>query len=78
MRKEWRWLRENKDGWKLTDSGLKVLIEPGNMWGKAKQCKECPASLAAGCMAGFRGNQRSDGAAPEETLGTDEPGLVLQ
>ena len=35
MSKEWRWLRENKDGWKLTDSGLQVLIEPGNMWGKA-------------------------------------------
>lgn len=34
MGKDWRWLRENKSGWKLTDSGLQVLIEPGNMWGK--------------------------------------------
>ena len=34
MSKEWRWLRENKSGWKVTDSGLQVLIEPGNMWGK--------------------------------------------
>nr|WP_143548096.1 hypothetical protein [Rhodopirellula sp. SM50] len=39
MRKQWRWLRENKDGWKLTDSGLQVLVEPGNMWGKANDAK---------------------------------------
>lgn len=39
MRKEWHWLRENKDGWKLTDSGLRVLIEPGNLWGKANDAK---------------------------------------
>lgn len=39
MRKEWRWLRENKDGWKLTDRGLQVLIEPGNMWGKDNNAK---------------------------------------
>ncbi|QDV25223.1 right-handed parallel beta-helix repeat-containing protein [Aureliella helgolandensis] len=39
MRKQWRWLRENKDGWKLTDSALQVLIEPGNMWGKDNDAK---------------------------------------
>jgi len=39
MRKDWRWLRENKEGWKLTASGLQVLIEPGNMWGKANDAK---------------------------------------
>lgn len=39
MRKEWRWKRENTDGWKLTDSGLQVLVEPGNLWGKANDAK---------------------------------------
>lgn len=31
--KPWRWIRENRDGWRITDDGLQVLIEPGNMWG---------------------------------------------
>jgi regulation of enolase protein 1 (concanavalin A-like superfamily) len=35
----WRWLRENKAGWRLTDAGLQVLIEPGNMWGPANDAK---------------------------------------
>lgn len=39
MRKEWRWLRENRNGWRLTDTGLQVLIEPGNMWGKDNDAK---------------------------------------
>lgn len=32
-KKPWRWIRENRDGWRITDDGLQVLIEPGNMWG---------------------------------------------
>ncbi|APZ92921.1 hypothetical protein [Fuerstiella marisgermanici] len=39
MRKEWRWLRDNRDGWKLTNRGLQVLIEPGNVWGKDNNAK---------------------------------------
>lgn len=39
MNSSWRWQRENKAGWKLTDNGLQVLIEPGNMWGKANDAK---------------------------------------
>jgi len=35
----WKWLRENKDGWKVTGAGLQVLIEPGNMWGPANNAK---------------------------------------
>ena len=31
--KPWRWIREHRDGWRITDDGLQVLIEPGNMWG---------------------------------------------
>jgi regulation of enolase protein 1 (concanavalin A-like superfamily) len=29
----WYWLREHKEGWRITDRSLEVLIEPGNMWG---------------------------------------------
>ena len=29
----WSWVREHKDAWRLTDHGLEVLVEPGNMWG---------------------------------------------
>ena len=39
MNSEWRWRRENKAGWKLSDHGLRVLVEPGNMWGKANDAK---------------------------------------
>ena len=39
MSDQWQWLRENKQGWKLTDSGLQVLIEPGNMWGAANDAR---------------------------------------
>jgi regulation of enolase protein 1 (concanavalin A-like superfamily) len=35
----WHWVRENKDGWRITDAGLQVLIEPGNMWGPANDAK---------------------------------------
>jgi regulation of enolase protein 1 (concanavalin A-like superfamily) len=35
----WRWLRENKDGWRVTDNGLQVLVEPGNMWGGSNDAK---------------------------------------
>lgn len=33
LEKPWRWIREHRDGWRITDDGLQVLIEPGNMWG---------------------------------------------
>lgn len=39
MRTQWHWVRENKQGWKLTDSGLQVLIEPGNLWGGSNDAK---------------------------------------
>ncbi len=35
----WYWLRENKSGWRRSDEGLQVLIEPGNMWGPANDAK---------------------------------------
>lgn len=39
MLKQWHWRRENRDGWKLTDAGLQVLVEPGNMWGNSNDAK---------------------------------------
>lgn len=31
----WSWVREDKSGWRVTDRGLEVRIQPGNMWGPA-------------------------------------------
>src|SRR5213592_624646 len=35
----WTWVREHREGWRLTDRGLEVWIEPGNMWGPANDAK---------------------------------------
>jgi regulation of enolase protein 1 (concanavalin A-like superfamily) len=48
----WRWLRENREGWRETDNGLQVLVEPGNMWGGANDAKNVllrgvPEAMAA-------------------------------
>jgi regulation of enolase protein 1 (concanavalin A-like superfamily) len=29
----WSWVREHREAWRITDRGLEVRIEPGNMWG---------------------------------------------
>jgi hypothetical protein len=29
----WSWVREHREAWRITEHGLEVLIEPGNMWG---------------------------------------------
>ena len=29
----WSWVREHRGAWRVTESGLEVRIEPGNMWG---------------------------------------------
>jgi hypothetical protein len=29
----WSWVREHRGAWRITDHGLEVHIEPGNMWG---------------------------------------------
>lgn len=29
----WSWVREHPGAWRVTDRGLEVRIEPGNMWG---------------------------------------------
>jgi regulation of enolase protein 1 (concanavalin A-like superfamily) len=35
----WSWIRENADGWRITDHGLEILVAPGNMWGGANNAK---------------------------------------
>ena len=29
----WSWMREHREAWRVTERGLEVRIEPGNMWG---------------------------------------------
>ena len=29
----WAWVREHREAWRVTEHGLEVRIEPGNMWG---------------------------------------------
>ena len=35
----WWWLREHRNAWRVTERGLEVRIEPGNMWGPANDAK---------------------------------------
>jgi Beta xylosidase C-terminal Concanavalin A-like domain len=30
---DWSWVREHRPAWRVTDHGLEVRVEPGNMWG---------------------------------------------
>jgi len=29
----WSWVREDKSGWRVTERGLEIRSQPGNMWG---------------------------------------------
>lgn len=31
----WSWIREDQSGWRATERGLEIRIQPGNMWGPA-------------------------------------------
>ncbi len=35
----WTWVREDPKSWRVTDAGLEVRIQPGNMWGGANNAK---------------------------------------
>jgi len=35
----WSWVREHRQGWRVTDRGLEVRVEPGNMWGPANNAR---------------------------------------
>jgi regulation of enolase protein 1 (concanavalin A-like superfamily) len=35
----WSWVREHREGWRVSERGLEVRVEPGNMWGNANDAK---------------------------------------
>ncbi len=35
----WSWVREDTKAWRLTERGLEVQTQPGNMWGKTNDAK---------------------------------------
>lgn len=35
----WSWVREHREFWRVTQRGLEVCIEPGNMWGPANDAR---------------------------------------
>ena len=35
----WSWIRENPAAWRVSDKGLEVRLQPGNMWGPANDAK---------------------------------------
>ena len=35
----WAWVREHREAWRVTEHGLEVRIEPGNMWGPQNDAK---------------------------------------
>jgi len=35
----WSWVREHREAWRVTQGGLEVRVEPGNMWGPANNAK---------------------------------------
>ena len=39
MAEGWRWVREDPVGWRITDDGLEIRMQPGNMWGGANDAR---------------------------------------
>ena len=35
----WKWLREERSAWRITNGFLEVRVQPGNMWGPANDAK---------------------------------------
>src|SRR5437867_5945273 len=44
--KGWSWVREHREGWRLSALGLEVRVEPGNMWGPANSARNVLVRLA--------------------------------
>src|SRR5262249_28824413 len=36
---DWSWIREHPQAWRISEQGLEVRIEPGNMWGPQNDAK---------------------------------------
>ena len=39
LAEDWSWVREEPKGWRVTELGLEVRVQPGNMWGPANDAK---------------------------------------
>lgn len=39
MAEGWAWVREHREGWRVTSQGLEIRVEPGNMWGPANNAR---------------------------------------
>ena len=35
----WSWVREDPQAWRVTEQGLEIRVQPGNMWGAANNAK---------------------------------------
>lgn len=35
----WTWVREDPETWRTSEAGLEILVEPGNMWGRANDAR---------------------------------------
>lgn len=35
----WSWMREQREAWRLSEHGLEVRVQPGNLWGKSNDAK---------------------------------------
>jgi len=51
--KDWSWVREHREAWRVGERGLEVRIEPGNMWGPQNNARNvlirpAPETLDAG------------------------------
>src|SRR6266571_2226721 len=44
----WSWVREHREAWRVTERGLEVRIEPGNMWGPANDARNVLVRPAPG------------------------------
>ena len=42
----WSWVREHRKAWRVTEHGLEVRIEPGNMWGPQNDARNLLVRLA--------------------------------
>ncbi len=36
---DWTWVRENPNAWRVTEAGLEIHIQPGNMWGGSNDAR---------------------------------------
>jgi len=36
---DWSWVREDPDAWRVTDNGLEIRVQPGNLWGASNNAR---------------------------------------